>query len=115
MLSNNIVSIFDRHSTRPEKVFKEVKLTQREPQIKLNRMLFVLLGCKSMGCTYGTDHALSRNSKAKSKKKMVDKVIQLKSVNEYLLYCHKFSMVNFYDYFIHHSAYLWKNIFMRKN
>ena len=53
--------------------------------------------------------------KQNQKKKMVDKVIQLKSVNEYLLYCHKFSMVNFYDYFIHHSAYLWKNIFMRKN
>ena len=67
MLSNNIVHIFDRHSTRPEKKFKEVKLTQRELQIKLNGMLFVLLGCKSMDSTYGKDHALSRNFKAKSK------------------------------------------------
>ena len=57
-----------------KKFYKEVKSTQRQPQIKLNGMLFVLLGCKSMDCTYGTDHALLRNFKAKSKK-MEDKGI----------------------------------------
>ena len=43
-----IVCYIDILQAGTENIFEEVKFNQREPQIKLNGIMFVLLGCKNM-------------------------------------------------------------------
>ena len=65
------------YSTRSENIFWRRKINSTRVAIKFNGMPFVVLGCKTMDCRHGKDHAISRKIKAKSKKKkkMEDKVV----------------------------------------